>query len=91
MLKERNFSVINYVDDICGFNTPSTSLESFETLKKLLEELGFEISKKKIVEPSTKVICLGILFNTQDFSMSVPQEKLFKIIDMCKQWENKHY
>ena len=46
MLKERNFSVINYVDDICGFNTPSTSLESFETLQKLLTELGFEISKK---------------------------------------------
>ena len=91
MMRKCNFSVINYVDDICGFNTPSTSLDSFKTLKKLLTDLGLDISNKKIVEPSTKVICLGILFDTEEFSISVPPEKLAKIIDMCSLWKEKYY
>ena len=47
-----------------GFVLPSEMDASFQFLKKLLRELGLDISMKKIVPPSTAVTCLGILVDS---------------------------
>ena len=41
--------------------------------------------------PSTSLVCLGILINTETRTMSVPPVKLDSIIDMCSQWQNKKF
>ena len=37
----------------------------------------------------TQVICLGIVANTENFSVSILAEKLSLIKDLCKKWSNK--
>ena len=71
--------VINYVDDICGFSLPSESHKKFLLVKKFIENLGLDIFLKKLVPPSTKTSCLGVVFDTTNFTMSVPEERLAKI------------
>ena len=58
----------NYIDDIIGHSVASKAEESFNNLHKLLVELGFEISHKYVVTPSTKVTCLGVKIDTVNFS-----------------------
>ena len=50
----------NYIYDIIGHSISSQATESVQTLHKLLSVLGFDISTKKIVTPSTRVTCLGV-------------------------------
>ena len=44
---------------------------------------------KKLVPPSTRVTCLGIVVDTVEFSTSIPVEKLQIIKNMCNQWSDK--
>ena len=44
---------------------------------------------KKLVPPSTQVVCLGILVDMVDFSVSIPEEKLQLLKDICKKWSSK--
>ena len=84
IMASRGYDVINYIDDVIGFGTVSTAKSSFDTLQALLQKLGFDISIKKLVEPTTKVTCLGVEVDTKEFTISVPHEKLTNIISMCK-------
>ena len=49
------------------------------------------VSIKKLVPPRTKVICLGTLVDTVDFSVSIPNEKLQTIKHMCNNWVQKSF
>ena len=64
-MRRRNFDVINYIDDITGIDFPSRIDAYFDTLYSLLHHLGFEVSQKKLVHPSTVINCLDILVNTK--------------------------
>ena len=49
IMSQNNYQVTNYIDDIIGFATNTTANESFQFLYKLLLDLGFKISQKKVV------------------------------------------
>ena len=89
IMRSKGYDVINYIDDVIGFGTVSTAKASFDTLQDLLQKLGFQISLKKLVEPTTKVTCLGVDVDTKTFTISLPDEKLTNIITMCKKWSGK--
>ena len=90
MMKNKGYDVINYIDDIIGFGTVSTATPSYNALFQLLQEFGFQISMKKLVQPCTKAICLGVEIDTENFTVSVPQEKLENIQKICESWVNKN-
>ena len=83
MMRQRDFQVINYIDDILGIELPSRVDASFDALSALLNHLGFEISYNKLVKPATCVNCLGILVNTENFTLSIPDDKLHEIHNKC--------
>ena len=90
IMREHGFyNLFNYVDDLIYCDLPSKIHEAYEFLLKLLPELGLDINKKKLVPPTTSMICLGILVDSQARTMSVPPEKLASIVTMCQQWTNK--
>ena len=70
-MAQKGFSVTNYIDDIIGHSVVSKSHDSFKTLRGLLLELGFDISENKVVEPATKVTCLGVDIDTVQFTVSI--------------------
>ena len=41
--------------------------------------------------PSTQVICLGILVDTNNFTLSIPDTKLAEIKNIIALWHNKKY
>ena len=58
MYYDITWGLFNYIDDLLY-----TGLSS-EILLDLLQELGLDISHKKLVSPATSVICLGILVDS---------------------------
>ena len=40
----------------------------------LLTELSFTVSQKKLICPSTEVVCLGVLINTEKRTISIPEK-----------------
>ena len=86
---QRGHHVTNYIDDIIGQATKSQAEVSYNTLYNLLGELGLDISKKKLVPPSTKASCLGVVIDTEKFTISVPEGKLHEITSLCHQWASK--
>ena len=83
--------LFNYVDDIIYCGTPSEITPAFKFLTHLIHQLGLDINPKKLVAPTTSMICLGILVDTRTRTMSVPPEKLQNIARMCVEWQNKKF
>ena len=78
----------NYIDDLVYTGFPSNIQQAFHFLKGLLTDLGLKISQKKLVSPDTVVVCLGILINIVDRTLSIPGKKLLEIKNVCKYLEH---
>ena len=85
MMRQKGFRAIDYV----GVGVPHVAHASYASLFNLMQELGLTISEKKLVPPSTKVICLGFLINTEEGTVSIPPDKLRHINDTVKEWLTK--
>ena len=61
MAKNGHNAIMNYIDDLIYCGLPSTVNQSYQFLLNLLQDLGLNISHKKLCPPDTEVIYLGIL------------------------------
>ena len=89
MNKHGTNALLNYIDDLIYFGLPSTISHSYQFLLDLFQDLGLDISIKKLCPPSTEVISLGILFDMVNRTMSVPDNKLQDICQVCDSWSDK--
>ena len=65
-----------YIDDLFGAATVEEAPFVYNRLLFLLRELGLEISPEKCFEPSTRMVCLAIIIDTELLIISVPEDKL---------------
>ena len=79
----------NYIADLIYIGLPSSIHQVYQFLLDLIQDLGLEISMKKLHPPDTKVVCLGILITTIDSTMSIPPDKLQQIIQAYTDWSDK--
>ena len=89
MNKNGHNALMNYIDDLIYCGLPSNIGYSYQFLLNLLQELGLDISAKKLCPLGTKVICLGIMFDTVNRSISIPDHKLQEICQTCDAWSDK--
>ena len=89
IMAQSNFQVTNYIEDIIGHAVCSQAHQSFDYLYNLLLDLGFDISEKKVVTPATKVTCLGVEINSENFTVSITEEKIQDILNICNMWSDK--
>ena len=89
IVRQRGLCVINYIDDFVGMGILDVARVFFASLFKLMNDLGLTISDNKLVPPSTQVVCLGVLIDTENGTGSIPPEKLDQINDMVHQWMQK--
>ena len=61
MKRHGHNALLNYIDDLIYIGLPSKIHESYTFLLSLLQDLGLQVSQKKLIPPSTEVVCLGIL------------------------------
>ena len=89
MNKHGHTGLRNYIDDITYIGLPSLIRTPYDFLLFLLQDLYSQISDKNLCPPSTKVIYLGIEFDTENRKMFIPSTKLQEIVHMCLQWSDK--
>ena len=73
-------NVISYIDDFIVVEpTRDRCVAGQATLFELLGSLGFEVAWKKCAAPSTQVRYLGIIFDSVDMTLSLPDDKMQKL------------
>ena len=89
IMRNKSFTIIDYIDDYVGVGIPSVTQASYEALIDLMGKLGLTISKKKLVVPATKAVCLGVLIDSVNGTISIPPEKLDQVNITVSQWLSK--
>ena len=89
-MSSHNYTCFNYLDDfiIIGSNYEETK-EAQLYLIATLRRLGFYISWPKTTSPSTLCKYLGILINSEEQTLSLPNDKLNKLHRELKFWSNR--
>ena len=85
-LKKRGIRASAWFDDIIiAAHSCSLLLEQLYFSKILLKSLGFIINNSKSsLIPSTKMIHLGYIWDTNAFTLAVPEDKVIALKDFCK-------
>ena len=86
----RGFTIIDYIHDYGGVSAPSITHESYVMLLNLMSKLGLSISEKKLVVPSPQAVCLDVLIDSENGTISFPPEKLEQVNTMVRQWLTKN-
>ena len=89
MLKNKGIEAINYLDDICCISEPEVSGKKFREVTELFEDLGLKESVEKSVEPGVRVEFLGVMFDTENQTMEVTEERLVEIKALISLWQSK--
>ncbi|KAK2158180.1 hypothetical protein LSH36_175g05066 [Paralvinella palmiformis] len=70
-------NIIAYIDDfliVC--QSSEQALETLNTLISLLRRLGFSINYNKVEGPSTRLTFLGVILDSVQMTMELPQDKV---------------
>ena len=83
-MAQEGFFILSYIDDHMIYGNEANCNRAFERLTSLLQELGLTINVNKNVLPTTKMVCLDILMDTENLTMSISSEKLDQIKNLIK-------
>ena len=84
--RQMGLYLLNYVDDFVSAELRDKIWKGYQYLTRLLEELGVDTSKEKLVEPTTRMEFLGITFDTQRMTMEILTQKVQEIIQELDSW-----
>jgi hypothetical protein len=87
MMERRGFKCIVYMDDfLCIEKDKETCQLAFDTLLKLLRDLGFSIAWNKLVLPCTKLTFLGIELCSKDMLAKLPENKKQEFVKLLSEF-----
>lgn len=91
MLKRGVSWAIHYIDDFLTIGTAHTGecLQNTQIMHAVCEEAGVPIEQAKSVGPTTNIVFLGILIDTEKGELRLPQEKLTQLQAMLAQWRGR--
>ncbi len=82
--------VINYLDDFCIVSGDEDTARTQQIrLVRILRRLGFFISFKKLQSPAKKLRFLGIYIDSITLELSLPEDKLMKLREILRGFNNK--
>lgn len=84
MFAGMGYSLVNYLDE-----TPEMAEVAFIALGRLLQACGFQESVKKVCAPSTSMVFLGVLCDSEIMTLSVPQSRVSDTRCLLEDWSNK--
>lgn len=90
-LRERGWLSTAYLDDtLCIGKSLPECRKNVAVTRKTLKELGFIINKEKSKhEPDYRCKFLGFIINSKDMTLSLPEEKKYKLIKTIGEFLNK--
>ena len=75
-----------YMDDFAGAEHGHRATEAFTDMGTLISDLGIIESEKKASPPSTKMLFLGVEFDTVEMCMRVGDEKRSEVKSTVNKW-----
>ena len=86
ILKKNNIQALMYLDDLLVISKGwEKAKNDVEIVTKIFRDLNLPTVPEKAQGPQKAVIWLGVVFDTSDFTISVPEEKLDKVIQNIEQ------
>ena len=82
-------AAVNYLDDLAGAEKWDRADNAFADLGKVLNNSGILESKEKACGPSTKIIFLGVMFDTVNMTLTITPERLIEISLLLVFWLSK--
>ncbi|KAK3745939.1 hypothetical protein QZH41_012754 [Actinostola sp. cb2023] len=86
IIRQHGYCVFNYFDDFIGVATPESASTAFSVVASTLSSLGLQESTSKACPPATKQVCLGVEFDTNNFTLSVSAERLLELDALLDTW-----
>ena len=83
-----NLLIIHYSDDFLMFTRCDliTALDHLKRLKKAFHYLDIPVADDKLVGPANQLPYLGIEIDTNNFTISIPHEKVNELMDQMPWW-----
>ena len=83
-------NVLGYLDDFFGISALRAAFDDYALIGWLLQALGLQESSHKACPQSARVTCLGVLFDTINYTMSVTPDRLLDLqTDLLPKWLTK--
>ena len=89
IMQQRDYSIVNYIDDLGGADSPDRAMRAFNELGALLKEIGILELEAKAMPPATRMLFLGILLDSVNQTVSIDKSCLTEIQNLTKQWFGK--
>ena len=89
-LRKQGHRSVIYLDDILGFgDSMDNCLSNIKATINLLGNLGFRINKKKSqIQPNMVREYLGMIYNSRDMTVELPESKIHKVLRAISLFEN---
>ena len=84
-----NIHICSYLDDFAGVSRSESALNDFNSLGAMLSSLGLVEAINKSVAPSTRMVFLGITFDTIKMTVEVTPERVQEILGLLESWKVK--
>ena len=81
----------HYLDDFIVVGAPRSGecAASLEILLETCKELGIPVAQHKCMGPTTYLVFLGILIDTQKMEISLPEQKLARLKEIIVTWRDR--
>ena len=90
MLAHRGYDKVAYLNDFYIHETTfQRCMAAVHTLVQLLRSLGFAINWKKIEGPSTRITFLGIVIDSESFTLELPDDKMYEFRVLLQHFATK--
>ena len=90
MMRRRGFCVLVYLDDFLVLaETAEDCFVAFTVLVDLLQKLGFTINWDKVVFPCQRLTFLGVLIDSVNRTVALPEDKLQNLRELLLTWSTK--
>ena len=76
----------NYIDDLCGCQSVDKAWESYTELGNVLQFAGLSESVEKACPPSTQMVLIGVLLDSEALTLSITQERLVENRSLVQDW-----
>jgi len=82
---------LHYLNDFLLMGPPGSQLcaRSLQTTIDSYSQLGVPVAMRKTEGPTTTLTILGIQISTQDMTLSLPDDKLTRILGLVLSWHGK--
>ena len=87
LMQKHSYVTLTYIDDFCGVaHDQETALSSLQHFERTTDQLGLSLATEKIAHPTTRLEFLGLMFDTRQLTITIPEARLKDVLDEAGCW-----